>query len=208
MHVGQYLVEGSRVTTLEGIANYFHIDFAMPAHVADEIAIRDHVEVQIVESEPPRLAEIIAVDASADAISRSVMARAILQDPPTTMQPKDSARVTVYYGGPIEACVVPATSVRRDPSGTVVFVASDTETGVRAHSRQVAVAMNVGGNAMIVDGLIPGDRVVANGSFKVSENALLADATIASTTEPDSPPTDARETDELSHPSSKPESGK
>lgn len=179
LHVGQYLVEGSRITTLEGIADFFHVDFSMPAHVADSVGIGDRVDVQVgIESEVAS-AEVIAIDAAADAISRSVMARAILRDPPSTLQPKDSVRVTVYYGDAIDASVIPATAVRRSPTGTVVYVAADVDGVLRAQSRDVVVAGGSGAMTRIFSGVTDGERVVADGSFKVFDGSMVADVNAA-----------------------------
>lgn len=175
LHVGQYLVEGSRITTLEGIANFFHVDFSMPAHVADAVAIGDRVDVQVDEGSPVESAAIIAIDSAADPISRSVMARAVLRDPPPRLQPNDSVRVTVYYGNSMDASVIPATAVRRSPTGTVVYVADQVDGVMRAQSRDVVVAGGSGAMTRIFSGVTDGELVVADGSFKVFDGTMVAD---------------------------------
>lgn len=181
LHEGQYLVEGSRITTLEGIADYLHVDFAMPAHVADAVAVGDEVEIRISESSPLLPGKIIAFDAAADAVSRSVMARAKIFDPPAILNSNDSVRVKVSYGEPIDACLIPSTAVRRGPAGTVVYVAAQTEgtpeiaPSLRAQSRDVMIGGSTGSMTRIIGGITAGERVVADGSFKVFEGSLLAD---------------------------------
>jgi membrane fusion protein, multidrug efflux system len=184
LHVGQYLVEGSRITTLEGVADYFHVDFSMPAHVADAVAIGDQVDIQVRDGSQTQAAEIIAIDSAADAISRSVMARAILRRPPPVLQPNDSVRVTVYYGDAIAAAVIPATAVRRSPTGTVVYVADEVDGVLRAQSRDVAVAGSSGAMTRIFSGVAEGDLVVADGSFKVIDGTMVADANDAAEASP------------------------
>jgi len=184
LHVGQYLNEGSEITTLEGIADYLNVDFAMPAHVADAVAIGDEVEVRVGQLATPALAKIVAVDASADAVSRSVTARAKLFNPPAALQPRDSAHVTVYYGEPILACLIPATAVRRGPSGTFVYIVSGTEGGDRAIPRKVEVVGGGGSYARVISGLTAGEQVVADGSFKVFDKALLMNVDLVIEAEP------------------------
>lgn len=178
LHPGQYLVEGSRVTTLSGIADFFHVDFAMPAHVADSIRIGDNVELRISDSDEPYSASIIAVDATADRISRSLMARARLPNPPAILQPNDSVRVTIYYGDMIPAVEVPATTVRRSPTGTLVYVVETVDGVQRCRSVPVVVAGNAGAMVRIIKGVSQGQNVVADGSFKVTDGAMIAGATI------------------------------
>lgn len=183
LHIGQYLVEGSRITTLEGIADFFHIDFSMPAHVADAVKIGDEIEIRVDERSEPVPAKVIAIDSAANRISRAVTARAKLEHPPVQLQPNDSVRVTVEYGVPISASLIPATSVRRGPTGTFVFRAEESTVGLRAYSQPVTLGGNIGAMTRVVTGIEPGDRIVADGSFKVMEGSLVADVGNETTSE-------------------------
>ncbi|QEG40122.1 efflux RND transporter periplasmic adaptor subunit [Roseimaritima ulvae] len=188
LHVGQYLVEGTEITTLEGIADYLKIDFAMPSHVADAVSIGDQVALHVGAAGIRLSATIVAVDAAANALSRSVTARARLDNPPDILQPNDSVRVTVPYGPPIAARLIPATAIRRGPSGTLAFVVVEIEGQLRAQSRDVVVAGSDGPNARVLSGVEAGEVVVADGSFKVFDGALVADAAAAlDSTEPAAP---------------------
>ncbi|MEM9645822.1 MAG: efflux RND transporter periplasmic adaptor subunit [Planctomycetota bacterium] len=185
LHVGQYLAEGTDVATLEGLADYLHVDFSVPAHVADQIAVGDRVGMSTNESSPLETAEIIAMDSRADPQSRSLKVRARLDHPPETLLPGDSVMVTVQYGPPMDAVLVPQTAVRRSPSGTTVFRAVETasEDGapptLRAKATQVTLAGSDGTMSRIVGGLTPDDRVVTNGSFKVMDGSLLLPIDVA-----------------------------
>ncbi|WP_186775388.1 efflux RND transporter periplasmic adaptor subunit [Rubripirellula tenax] len=180
LNIGQYLVEGSEITTLEGIADFLNVDFAMPAHVADAISVGDQVAMQIDESSPVMQAIITAIDSRADPVSRSTKARAKLVSPPPSLLPGDSVRVTIQYGPLREALSVPATAVRRGPTGTMVYVAEMTpakepagEPSMRAAARFVEIAGGGGTMNRVISGLTIGERVVADGSFKVIPGALL-----------------------------------
>ena len=174
LHVGQYLVEGTEITSLEGLDDYFHIDFAMPAHVADNVQVGDTVQLIGGLSPTPLDASIIALDSRADPISRSLMGRAKLSNPPQELQPNDSVRVTVFYGPPVPSIEIPATAVRRGPSGTLVYIAVDQDGSRRAEPRDVVVANSSGTVVRILKGVNAGEQVVADGSFKVVPGALLA----------------------------------
>ncbi|WP_442512049.1 efflux RND transporter periplasmic adaptor subunit [Novipirellula sp. SH528] len=182
LHIGEYLVEGTEITSLEGISDYLNVDFAMPSHVADAVAIGDQVELRVGAAGLRLTATIVALDASANAISRSVTARARLDNPPVILQPNDSVRVTVPYGPPIPARLIPATAVRRGPSGTLVFVVTEQDGQMRARSRDVDVAGSEDPNVRIISGVEDGEQVVADGSFKVHEGDLVADVAATTTT--------------------------
>jgi membrane fusion protein, multidrug efflux system len=177
LHIGQYLDSGSEIATLEGIAEYVHVDFAMPAHIADSVKEGDEVRLRTTAAQTSLPASIIAIDSQADPISRSVTARARLNQPPATLQPNDSVRVVIEYGDSIAAQSVPATAIRRGPSGTFVFVAAaDREGKLRAQSKPILLAGGGDGSKFhVVHGIASGESVVADGSFKVTDNAMLFD---------------------------------
>ncbi len=179
-HVGQYLPEGSVVTTLQGVEGFAHIDFSVPQHVADYVNIGQSIKLLTTQSTLE--AKVIAMDSQADRVTRSVLVRAKLDQPPATLQPNDSVKVVVEYGDAISAVAVPATAIRRTPTGSMVYLAKlDQSNSLRAESRPVALLTASGDVAVISTGLQVGERIVADGSFKVRDAALLADVNAAVT---------------------------
>ncbi len=201
LHVGQYLDAGVEITTLEGIEDYVNIDFSVPAHVADWVQVGDQVRIQAgdqVES----TAEVVAIDSHADAISRGLLTRARLRNPPQSLQPNDSVRVAVEFGPAIDAIAIASTAIRRGPTGTSVFVAeaspadtngdgatngnqatnSDDATSAnasppwRAAVREVTLGGSTGSRTWVTAGLTADDVVVTDGSFKVAPGMLLANS--------------------------------
>jgi membrane fusion protein (multidrug efflux system) len=173
-HVGQYLPEGTMITTLQGVEDFVNIDFSVPQHVGDSIKVDEHVK--LLTRSGPLDATVIAIDSQADRISRSLMVRARLQHPPASLQPNDSVKVAVEYGEPITALAIPATAVRRTPTGTLVYLAAPDKTNaLRAEIRPIVLFSSTGDTAVVASGLEEGQTIVANGSFKVQENSLLAD---------------------------------
>ena len=174
LHPGQYLAAGSEITELSGVADYLNIDFAMPQSVAATVGVGDAIELLLPSAPQPLQSSIVAVDASANLQSRSLMARARLDDPPTTLHPGDSVKVRIPYGPNVPAVTVASTAVRRGPTGTSVYVAVETNGQLRAESRSVVVLGSDGSRTWIAEGIAAGDTVITDGSFKVSEGRLLA----------------------------------
>jgi multidrug efflux system membrane fusion protein len=73
------------------------------------------------------------------------------------------------------ATVVPASVVQRGPDGTFAFV---IDGELRAQVRAVKVGQIEQGQALIEEGLVPGERVVVDGQYKLQAGAMvkLADA--------------------------------
>ena len=180
LHPGQYLVEGTQITTLEGIADFMYVDFAMPAHVSDWVRIGDSVAMEADGNSSSIIAEIVALDSRADAASRSLMARAKVTNFPESLRPGDSARVTIQYGPKLPVIEIPATAVRRGPTGTMVYVAEQVQgedgapPAMRAKLKPVVVAGGSGEMNYVAGGLSAGEKIVTDGSFKVMDGSLLS----------------------------------
>ena len=173
VHRGQYLDTGTALTTLQGIADAAHVDFAVPQRVAASLRKGDGVQVFVGES--PIAGTIVAIDARVDPETRNALVRARIVDGANGPAPGASVRVEVPDGPTRSAVVVPVSALRKGPAGDHVFVITPAEDGkLRAHVRPVRTGAVLAEEALIVHGLSAGERVAASGSFKLRESALVA----------------------------------
>ncbi len=172
-HVGQFLSEGTQITTLQGIDDYIHIDFMMPQAVADSVDVGQAVKLLV---EPlPLEATVVAIDSQSDRMTRNLMARAKLDQPPAFLQPNDSVKVEVQYGKELNGIAIPAEALRRSPTGAFVYLAKpDQSGGMRATVARVTPGQTVDGAVIVYQGLQAGDQVIVDGSFKLREGVLVA----------------------------------
>ncbi len=184
MYLGQYLTDGTAITTLQGIDDYVHVDFMMPEAVADSVEIGQ--TVHMLYGTGPLPAEVIAVEAIADRTTRNLMARAKLNNPPPNLQPNDSVKVQVEYSQPVTVLTVPASALRRSPSGSYVFIAVKDEEGkLRAKQHSVVSGGALGNRVTILNGLEPTAKVIADGSFKLRDGLMVAEPAASSATATD-----------------------
>ena len=185
IQVGQYIPEGTQITMLQGIDNFVLIDFMMPQQAADELHVGDEIHLAV---EPkPYVAKIIAVDSQADRITRNVMARARLDQPPASMQPNDSVRIDLEYGTSVEAWTIPAAGLRRSPTGAFVYVAEPDPKDAKkivARMQSVKPGRTVGQHVAILSGLKSDQTIVSDGSFKLREGLWVTDASAMSASTP------------------------
>ncbi len=177
VHVGQYLDEGTRLTTLQAVDEAAHVDFAVTQDVAAGLAMGERVAVTLSEDGPPLSAEIVALDARVDPATRNAWVRARLES--GAPLPGSSVRVRVPVGSRRSVVVVPATALRKGPAGDHVFVlAEDPQGKLRAQERAVRSGPLLGDEVVVLAGLTVGERVAASGSFKLRDGVLvvLADA--------------------------------
>ena len=173
VHPGQYIDAGTLLTTLQGVSDTAHVDFAVSQEVAS--ALRAGMTVQVTANGgPAQPATIVAIDALIDPVTRNAMVRARTGGG-GHVAPGASVRVEVPAGPATTAVVVPATALRKGPAGDHVFVVAEDAAGhTRAHMRPVLAGSMIDDEVVIVEGLATGERVAALGSFKLFESILVS----------------------------------
>jgi membrane fusion protein (multidrug efflux system) len=195
VHPGQYLNEGSEITTLQSVDHALHVDFAVPQAVAAALKSGDRIAVSAgADAASPALdARVVAVDARVDPATRNSTVRARIDLSPQPAKnaamashpaPGSSVRVSVLAGPAARAVAIPATAVRKGPGGDHVFVlaAAAPDQKLRAQMRRVQVGATLGDEVLITRGLDGGEQVATSGSFKLRDSVLVAVAKGSTTT--------------------------
>ncbi|HEU5135612.1 MAG TPA: efflux RND transporter periplasmic adaptor subunit [Steroidobacteraceae bacterium] len=175
VHEGQYLNEGTELTTLQGVDDSTYVDFTVSQSVA--AGLRKGVPVGVYsEVDGKRVtANIMALDSRVDTNTRNTVVRASIADASQAPSPGASVRVEVPVGTARKVVVVPASALRKGPGGDHVFVLTEDESGqTRAYQRTVTVEALRGDEVVISSGIKAGERVAASGAFKLREAALVA----------------------------------
>lgn len=174
VHVGQYLIEGTRLTTLQGVDDTVHVDFTVSQQVADGLKNDQLIEVFIDGDSSPVPARIVALDARIDPTTRNALVRAEIDNTADIPAPGASVQVRVPVGSPRQAVKVPVNALRRGPEGDYVFVVeADSSGDSRAQLRPVQSGAMLGDEVAIYHGLVAGEQVASSGSFKLREHALV-----------------------------------
>jgi len=175
VHPGQYLNEGTQLTTLQGVEGAAHVDFTVSQQVGAQLRMGQQVGV-LVGDATPLTGRIVAVDSRVDPATRTTMVRATIAGS-NVPAPGSSVRVLVPAGAAIDAVVIPVSAVRRGPGGDHVFVIAPDSLGkLRAHERPVRAGPMLDDEIVILDGLKAGEQVAASGSFKLRESVLVVPA--------------------------------
>ena len=175
VHPGQYLNEGTELTTLQGVATAANVDFAVAQRVAAGLRVGDEVGVTAGNDASPVAARIVAIDSRVDATTRNASIRARIADASRVAVPGASVRVLVPGGPPGKAVAVPVSALRKGPEGDHVFVLATAKDGkLRAQQRPVRAGTVAGDTVLLEDGLKAGEQVATSGSFKLREGVLVA----------------------------------
>src|SRR6266550_4391514 len=173
VHPGQYLNEGTELTTLQGVDAAANVDFTVSQDVASSLRPGEPVVVYAADDQHPIEARIVAVDARIDPVTRTALVRARI--PRRAPAPGASVRVEVPVAPPTSVVAVPVSALRKGPGGDHVFlIVSDSSGKPRVHDQPVQSGTMVGDEILILSGLTAGQRVATSGSFKLREGELVA----------------------------------
>ncbi len=169
---GQYVDVGDLITRLLGLYRAINFDFALPQAAAAGVDRAEPVAVNLDGEHVP--ARIVAEEPAIDAASRSLSFRALIDDYDGALPAGSLVTVTAPVGPPRRSVVIPRTGVQRSPYGDTVYRLVEKNGETRAEG-VVVVPGEVLGSAEIVirSGLEAGDRIAADGVFKLRDGALV-----------------------------------
>lgn len=175
IHPGQYLNEGTLLTTLQGVGDAVHVDFTVAQQVAASLREGTSVDVFVSGQAMPIAAKLVALDARIDPTTRNATVRARISGSDQAPAPGASVRVQVPVGSSRPAIAIPVSALRKGPGGDHVFVIQPDEHGkTRAHARLVESGAMLGDEVVIHAGLSANEMVAASGSFKLRNGVLVA----------------------------------
>lgn len=178
LDLGQFLDRGDEVVRLIGAEATLWVDFTLPQ---EQATLADGEAVQIFphggDRDPVR-GEVIARDSFVNEQSRNLRYRSLVDRAALGQSPGAIVTVEAPLGPPETATLVPAPAVRRDAFGAKLFVLRPAEEGARARERaerrDVTLGPRRGEFIVIQSGLQPGERVAADGAFKLRDGVLVS----------------------------------
>jgi membrane fusion protein (multidrug efflux system) len=187
VNLGQYLAPGTALTTLESTDSVF-VDFTLPQQNLGLVAIGRPVRVRT-DPGGKVIAEgkISAVDASVDAVTRSLKIRASFPNAESVLRTGMFVNAEVVLPEHADVVAVPVTAIIRAPYGDSVFVvepkqAAAGSAGPEGAQQGALVArqqfVRLGGTrgdfVAIEAGVDAGQKVVTAGAFKLRNQAPIS----------------------------------
>lgn len=176
VHEGQYLAAGTDIVVLQELADRIYLDFAVPQEFIDRV----HVGTIVMGSGPllgpePVPIVVAAMDAAVSRDTRNIRVRGLVDNPRGLLLPGMSVQVRVPVEEARRVVCIPATAIRRAAYGNSVFLVLPDESGqgLRARQRFVTLGPSLGDDVIVLDGLKPGDRFAAAGSFKLRDGVKV-----------------------------------
>jgi membrane fusion protein, multidrug efflux system len=110
------------------------------------------------------------IDNQVDSGSGTIRLKASFPNQDNALWPGLSVTVRLLVATFPDAVVVPDTAVQRGPNGLYAFVVGPDG---RAQLRRLRIARVADGNAMVEEGLTPGEQLVVSGHYRVQPSAPL-----------------------------------
>jgi len=111
------------------------------------------------------------IDNAVDAQTGTIRLHATFDNTDRRLWPGQFVTTTLTLADQADALVVPAQAVQNGPNGQYVYVIKSDDT---AEMRVVKVARTEGPNAVIAEGVKPGERVITVGQLRVTPGAKVS----------------------------------
>lgn len=165
--LGQYLMPGASIVTLQQIAPIF-IDFQIPERHLSQVKLDQQVQLSV-QAYPGKVfnGKITTISPLIERNSRSLQIRATLLNTDRLLYPGMFAEVQLVSDQIRQVLTLPDTAISYNPYGNFVFIIESTDQGLTVKSRQVDTGMTRTGRVEITKGLKAGERVVSAGQIKL-----------------------------------------
>ncbi|HXO90790.1 MAG TPA: efflux RND transporter periplasmic adaptor subunit [Stellaceae bacterium] len=191
IEVGQYLTPGARIATLTDLSALY-ANFTLPSQIRAQISTGQRVNVTA-DAFPGRTfsAEITTIEPQISADTRTMAIQATMPNPDNALLPGMFVNAAVVLPPQPDMTVLPETAVDYTLYGDSVYVIREDGKDAKGDPIFKAVRTPIktgarwGNNVAILDGLKPGERVIAAGQVKVQNGAQVA---VSNSPAPQPPP--------------------
>jgi multidrug efflux system membrane fusion protein len=182
VEVGQFLTAGTQIVSLTDLSELY-ANFTVTEKDSGNLKVGQTVRI-LVDAYPGRTFEgkITAIEPQISTDTRNIRVQATIANPDRILKPGMFTTTTVVLPDKPAVITIPETAVDYTLYGDSVFLITekkedDGKTSLTAVRTFVRTGNRVQGRAEILNGLKPGDRVVAVGQLKLQSGAAVAIST-------------------------------
>ena len=173
--LGQYLNPGAPIVTLTDLSTLY-VNFTLPTQLAPQIVVGLKVDVSA-DAFPGRkfIATITSIEPQISPSTRTITVQATMPNPDEALLPGMFVTVAVVLPTEPQQVVLPETAVDYTLYGDSVYVIRADGTNangkpvLKAFRTPVKTGLRWDNKVAILDGLKPGDQIVAAGQIKVQD---------------------------------------
>lgn len=177
VELGEHVDPGTRLVTLTDL-DRLYVNFTVPEQARAQVQVGRAVEVAV-DAYPGRkfAATLTAIEPQIDPGTRTIRLQATMDNPDGLLLPGMFADARLVLPPQPEVVTVPETAVTRTLYGDSVFLVREEGTGPDGEPARKAVQTfvrtgdTVNGRVAILEGVKPGELVVASGQLKLQNGA-------------------------------------
>ena len=173
--VGDYVNPGQAIANIESVEQ-LKVDFRIPEVHAQVIAVGQAIRVRL-DAIPGATFQgsVYAIDPAIDPNGRAAILRARLPNTDKKLRPGMFARVTLIVEERPNAVLIPETALM--PMGRDVFAFRVIQG--KAVQTRLRIGLRRGGEVEVLEGLTPGDQIVAEGAQKLRDGQFVRESKLA-----------------------------
>ncbi len=176
---GEYITPQDVVAVLNDISE-LKVDFPVPERYQGELRPGMVLRLNVGALEAPQMGVIQAIEPQVDPQTRTLLARAVVQNEGSRLLPGNFATIDLVFLKDEDALLVPSTALVPGMSETRVFV---IENDV-AHERVVRTGARLEGYVEVVVGLQSGEEIVVRGAEGLRPGQAIRRQAAGGTPEP------------------------
>jgi membrane fusion protein (multidrug efflux system) len=167
--IGDYVNPGQDLVVLEDL-DHMKLEFRLPELALPDIAVGQPVQLEL-DAYPGKTfaAQLYALDSRVADDTRSIAARARLDNPDGSLRPGMFARVTLVVSRKADAVLIPEQALLARGGKSFVY----TVEGGKAVETEVQVGQRRTGEVEVVSGLQAGQTIVTSGLQRIGNGAAV-----------------------------------
>lgn len=165
---GSYISSTTRIGTLQNLS-HVKIDFSIPERYIGQIQPNAEVTFTISGSDQKVTGRIYAIEPKIDLATRSILIRAVCENPAESILPGAFASIEVTLKQIDRALLIPSEALIPDLKSQKVFV----YRGGKAVSQKVETGLRTDTRIQITDGLTEHDTVLTTGVLQLRDGASV-----------------------------------
>ena len=179
VELGQYVNPGAPIVTLTDL-KHLYVNFTLPSTMRPEIELGQNVEITA-DSFPGRkfTAQITTIEPQIRADTRTIAIQAALPNPDEALLPGMFVKAAVLLPADADRVVLPETAVDYTLYGDSVYLVREEgqdasgKPMLKAYREPVKTGARWDGKVAVLNGVKPGDKVVAAGQVKLQNGAQV-----------------------------------
>jgi RND family efflux transporter MFP subunit len=171
--LGDFVRVGSPVATLVDLSRV-RVRVGLTAAEIELVEIGDPLEIEFADLGGRRLAGVLhSISPLSDPRTGTYPAELWLDNPDDLLRQGMIGRVRLGDRPEDAPLTIPRAAVVRRGSGYAVWVVDELDGQARVHAREVTLGRAGAERVAVLDGLVPGERIVTDGMFALREGAAV-----------------------------------